>query len=122
MKPLRILIAEDEAIIGMLLAEVLTAKGHDVCGIAVTAVETAAMAAQFDPDLLIVDAGLRDGTGTSAVTEILRTKFVPHMYITGDFAGVHALFPDAIVLEKPFSESELILAIERVSQSSAGSE
>ena len=121
MKSLRILIVEDEAIIGMLLAEVLVGMGHGVCGIAMTETEAVAMAAQSSPDLLIVDAGLRDGNGVSAVAEILRAKFVPHIFITGDLAGVRAQKPDATVLEKPFLESDLFRAIERLFQITAGS-
>jgi DNA-binding response OmpR family regulator len=120
MKSLRVLIVEDEAIIGMLLAEVLAGMGHDVCGIAMTETEAVAMAAQSSPDLLIVDAGLRDGSGVSAVAEILRAKPVPHIFITGDLAGVRALKPDAMVLEKPFLESDLVGAIDRLFQVTVG--
>jgi DNA-binding response OmpR family regulator len=122
MKSLRILIVEDEAIIGVLLAEVLAGMGHDVCGIATTETEAVAIEAQSCPDLLIVDAGLRDGSGVGAVAEILRARSVPHIFITGDLAGVRALKPDAMVLEKPFLESDLIRAIERLFKVPAGSE
>ena len=121
MKSLRVLIVEDEAIIGMLLAEVLAGMGHDVCGIAMTETEAVEMAAQSSPDLLIVDAGLRDGNGVPAVAEILRASFVPHIFITGDLAGVRAQKPDAMVLEKPFLESDLFRAIERLFEITAGS-
>ncbi len=119
MKTLRVLIIEDEAIIGMLLAEVLTGMGHVVCGIAMTESEAVVMAARALPDLLIVDAGLRDSSGVSAVAEIARDRFVPHIFITGDLAGVRSLKPDATVLEKPFLESDLVRAIERTFQTSA---
>ncbi len=85
-----------------------------------TETEAVAMAAQSSPDLLIVDAGLRDGSGVSAVAEILRAKPVPHIFITGDLAGVRALKPDAMVLEKPFLESDLVGAIDRLFQVTVG--
>jgi DNA-binding response OmpR family regulator len=121
MRCLRVLLVEDEAIIGVLLAEVLSGMGHEVCGIAATEAEAIALAAQYGPDLLIVDAGLRDGSGVSAVAEILRVEFIPHIFITGDLAGVRALKPDAMVLEKPFLESDLVRAIERVFQPTVAS-
>jgi CheY-like chemotaxis protein len=36
MKALRVLVVEDNAIIGMLLAEMLAEMGHDVCGLETT--------------------------------------------------------------------------------------
>ena len=121
MKSLRVLIVEDEAIIGMLLAEVLVGMGHEVCGIAMTETEAVAMAAKGSPDLLIVDAGLPEGNGVSAVAEILRARLVPYIFMSGDLAGVRASKPDATLLEKPFLESDLVRAIERLFQVTAGS-
>ena len=122
METLRVLVVEDEAVIGMLLAQVLGAMGHDVCGIAMTEAEAVALAAQYRPDLVIVDPGLRSGSGVSAVAEILRAGFVPHIFITGDLAGITALKPHATVLEKPFFEADLARAIEQLFRPAAGSE
>ncbi len=61
--------------------------------------------------MLIVDAGLTSGNGISAVDAILETGFVPHLYTTGDAMKVRLRKPDAIILEKPFNESELADAI-----------
>ena len=122
MKSLRVLVVEDEAIIGLLLAEVLAGMGHDVCAIAATEIEAVALAAQCEPDLMIVDAGLRVGSGVSAVAEILRAGFVPCIFITGDLAGVRALKPDAIILEKPFFECDLVRAIDNLFSVTVGSE
>jgi two-component system, response regulator PdtaR len=107
----RILIVEDEAIIGMLLSEVLAGLGHEVIGVAATEGAAIALAADYLPDLLIVDAGLTSGNGLSAVDVILANRFVPHIFTTGNALKVRLLKPDAIVLEKPFHESELTDAI-----------
>jgi CheY-like chemotaxis protein len=119
MKSLRILIVEDDAIIGMLLGEVLAGMGHSLCGIAVTEREAIAMAAQFSPDLMLVEAELDDGSGVSAVAEILRGGFLPHIFITGDLLGVPALKRDRLVLEKPFLECDLIRLIPQALQTAA---
>ena len=112
MRALRVLVGEDEAIIAMLLAEVLAGMGHDVCAIEATEAGAVATAAQCRPDLMIVDAWLSDGSGISAVEQILRTGFVPHVFISGDTSRVRALRPDAVVIQKPFRESELARAIQ----------
>jgi two-component system, response regulator PdtaR len=110
----RILVVEDEAIIGMLLSEVLAGLGHHVIGIAATESAATALDAEYKPDLLIVDAGLTSGNGVSAVDSILATRFVPHIFTTGNALKVKLLKPDAIVLEKPFHEAELANAIAHV--------
>ncbi len=111
MPKLSILIVEDEAIIGMLLSEVVEGMGHAVIGVAGTEGAAIALAEEYSPDLLIVDAGLTSGNGVSAVDTITATRFVPHIFTTGDALKVRLLKPDAIILEKPFNEAELEEAI-----------
>ena len=113
MKALRILVAEDDTLIGMLLAEVLAGMGHDVCAIKTTEADAVTAAVQYRPDLMIVDAQLGDGSGVSAVEKILRSGFVPHLFVSGDTSRVLALRPDAVVIQKPFRESDLARAIQR---------
>jgi two-component system, response regulator PdtaR len=110
---LRVLVIEDNALIASLLAEAVEDLGHIVCAIAVTETEAVAQALTYQPDLMIVDASLADGSGISAVETILRTHFVPHLFVTGNGREVKALHPDAVILEKPFFVPELIRAIER---------
>lgn len=110
---LRILVVEDETVIAALLAEVLEDMGHDVCAIAATELGAVAAARRCNPDLMIVDARLRQGSGIGAVVEILRARFVPHIFVSGDAAQVRALRPDSVVLQKPFREPELERAMLR---------
>ena len=116
---LRILLVEDEAVIAALLAEVLAGLGHEVCAIEATEINAVAAADRYRPGLMIVDARLGDGSGVSAVEEILRARFVPHVFISGDVAKVHALRPEAVVLQKPFHEPELVRAIQRALEAGA---
>lgn len=111
MTQLQILVVEDEAIIGMLLSELLVAMGHRVIAVASTESAAVALSAQYEPDLLIVDAGLTSGNGLSAVDAIVAARPVPHIFTTGDAARVRLLKPEAIVLEKPFHETDLSGAI-----------
>ena len=62
---------------------------------------------------MIVDAHLGEGSGVSAVDTILRNRFVPHVFVSGDVAGIHARRKQAIAIQKPFRVGDLIAAIER---------
>lgn len=111
MSALSILVVEDEAIIGMLLSEVLTGMGHKVCAVVASEDEAVEAAALHLPDVLIVDVGLAAGSGVSAVDTILATRFVPHVFTTGNALKVRLQKPDAVILEKPFDEADLAEAI-----------
>lgn len=112
MKPLRVLVIEDDALIAMLLAEVLKGMGHDVCATAATETEAVIAAARHRPDLMIVDAGLGRGSGVAAVEEILRAGPIAHLFLSGDAGRVQTLKPDAVVVRKPFRQAELARAID----------
>ena len=82
-KAVRVLIVEDEAMIAMMLAEVLRELGHEICATEATEAGAVAAAARHHPDLMIVDECLRQGSGISAVEEIIRFGFIPHVFVTG---------------------------------------
>ena len=113
MKAVRILIAEDDCLIAMFLEELLDAMGHEVCAVVSDQAQVVAAAAQHAPGLMIVDEGLREGSGVAAVFEVLKTGFVPHIFATGDCFGVLTQDPYAIVLQKPYTAQALSRAIER---------
>ena len=113
MKALQILVVEDDSLIAMLLVETLAEMGHGVCGVEATESGAVMAALRCRPDLIIADAQLREGNGISAVDEILRSGFVPHLFIGGDTKEVLARRPDAVALKKPFREPELVQAIQR---------
>ena len=112
MNLLRILVVEDDAIVGMLLAEMLEEMGYDVCAIEASQADAVAAAMRCRPDLMIVDVQLGDGSGVLAVEEILRTRPIPHLFVSGDPTAVTALRPGAVALQKPFREADLARAID----------
>lgn len=116
MKALRILIAEDDVLIAMFLEELLCAMGHEVCAVVDDQAMAVAEALRHAPDLMIVDERLRDGSGIAAVSEILKTGFVPHIFATGESYRVLIHDPDAIVLQKPYNVQALSRAIERAAE------
>ncbi|MDB5360418.1 MAG: hypothetical protein JWO51_1715 [Rhodospirillales bacterium] len=113
MTALRVLLVEDDVMIGELLADMLLDMGYDVCALEMTESEAVAAAIRCKPDLMIVDAQLGDGSGISAMDTILRTGFVPHLFMTGNIAKVIQQRPGAVVLEKPFHEAAFTSAIKR---------
>jgi CheY-like chemotaxis protein len=110
MKALRVLVVEDNQIIGMLLGEMLAGMGHDVCGLETTEAAAVAAAERYKPDIIIMDAQLSKGSGVAAMRAILRTGPMPHLFISG--AHVATDSPAAVVLQKPFDERQLVSAMD----------
>jgi DNA-binding response OmpR family regulator len=112
-RSLTILVAEDDALIGELLGEMLTLMGHTVCAVTTTEADTVAAAQRHAPDLMIVDMGLNPGSGIAAVDLIMRTGFIPHILVSGNIARVRELRPGAMMMEKPYTPAALAAAIAR---------
>ncbi len=113
MTPLRIMIVEDDALVATLLADFLTVIGHGVGAIEDTEAGAVAAARRERPDLMIVDANLSAGSGVSAVKTILRSGFIPHIFISGDRLWGPSISPQAVTIQKPFFDSDIIRAIDR---------
>ncbi len=114
MKAVRVLVVEDDALVGPLLGEMLAGMGHAVCAIETTESDAVTAAMRFLPDLMIVDERLGEGSGIRAVDAILIAGPVPHVFISGDVSVIGLFRPDAEVLQKPFRAAELERAITRV--------
>jgi CheY-like chemotaxis protein len=105
-KPLRILIVEDEFLIALELECLLQDAGHDVVGIAASADEALALGQQFAPDLAFVDIHLADGlTGIDVARSLSDQHDVTVLFMTAnakripeDFAGARG------VIAKPYTE------------------
>jgi CheY-like chemotaxis protein len=109
LRVLRVLLVEDDLLIGILLAELLSALGHHVCATAQTEAGAVAAAAQHDPDMILVDVTLKEGDGISAMRTIARTSDARHVFMTA--AGRRACPEGSIVLQKPFCEPDLLRAL-----------
>ena len=118
---LRIVIAEDDALIAMYLEELLQLDGHEVCAIAFSEAEAVAAALRHNPDLMIVDGSLGQGSGVTAMAAILDHQPMPHLFVTGDPRNILAQAPGAVVLTKPFSLQSLAQGIDRVLKASRAS-
>jgi CheY-like chemotaxis protein len=111
---LRILVVEDNAIIGILLGEMLGVMGHELCGLEGTMEGAVAAACRTLPDLMIVDAQLGTEDGVAAMAQIMRVRPVAHVFISG--GPVRTLDAAAVVLQKPFDDVALIRAMARACQ------
>jgi CheY-like chemotaxis protein len=113
MKPLRILVIEDDALVAAALAEILESQGHSVCAIVRTEADAVAAAFKFSPEMMIVDVQLRKGSGLDAVDRIQGRRLVAHVFVCGDAPTLRALRPGATVIQKPYFEQDLTRALRR---------
>lgn len=112
----RVLIAEDEALIRLDLAEMLREEGYDVVGEAGDGQEAVELAEQLTPDLVIMDVKMPRRDGIDAASEIAQKRIAPIVVLTAFSqrelverardAGAMAY------LVKPFTITDLVPAIE----------
>ncbi len=112
----RVLIAEDEALIRLDLAEMLREEGYEVVGEAGDGQEAVELAELLRPDLVIIDVKMPRRDGIDAASEIAGKRIAPIVMLTAfsqrelveraRAAGAMAY------LVKPFSASDLVPAIE----------
>lgn len=78
-----VMIIEDEAIIALDIKSIVESLGHTVVGIARTRSEAAAMATALQPELILADISLADGSsGIGAVNDIMVNADLPVIFIT----------------------------------------
>lgn len=79
----RVMIIEDEPIIAMDLQGIIEELGHECVGIADTRTTAAALASETQPDLVLADIQLADGSsGIDAVRDLLAERSMPVIFIT----------------------------------------
>lgn len=117
MKPLRVLVVEDEQITQMHLSMCLEGLGLQVVGSADHAETAIQLARTEQPDLILMDVSLRGETdGIAAAAAIRAERPVPIIFLTAyaDLAttGRASSVNPAGYLLKPFEEEELQRVIE----------
>ena len=115
-KARRVLVAEDEALIRMDLAEMLREEGYEIVGEAGDGQEAVDLAESLKPDLVIMDVKMPRRDGIDAAAEIASKRIAPIVILTAFSqrelvekardAGAMAY------LVKPFTITDLIPAIE----------
>ena len=115
-KPVRVVIAEDEAIIRLDLKEILEEEGYEVVGETGRGDEAVALVREHNPDIAILDIKMPGMDGLAAAREITAERRAAVLILTA-FSQRNLIEEarDAGVLSylvKPFQKAELIPAIE----------
>lgn len=112
----RVLVAEDEALIRLDLAEMLRDEGYEVVGEAGDGQEAVDLAESLRPDLVIMDVKMPRRDGIDAAREIAAKRIAPIVVLTA--FSQRELVEQArdagamAYLVKPFNSTDLIPAIE----------
>ena len=85
MTGLRILLAEDEPAVAASVEEQLRALGHEIVGEAATGQEAVSLAAQTEPDVVVMDIVMPDGDGIEAARRIAEQSPTPVVFLSGHF-------------------------------------
>jgi len=114
----RVLVAEDEALISVILSGDLRDEGYLIAGPFSRGQDALAWLADDTPDLAIIDYMLRDGPCTR-LTQALRERGVPFVIFSGYARDLDTEneFADAPWFDKPASLDALLDALARLSRS-----
>ena len=112
----RVVIAEDEALIRLDLAEMLREEGYEVVGEAGDGQEAVDLVESLRPDLVIMDVKMPRRDGIDAAAEIAAKRIAPIVVLTAfsqrDLVEKARDAGAMAYLVKPFSISDLVPAIE----------
>jgi response regulator NasT len=115
-QPTRVIIAEDEALIRMDLAEMLADEGYEVVGQAADGQQAVELAERERPDLVILDVKMPVLDGIAAAERIAAQRIAPVVMLTAfsqrDLVERARDAGAMAYLVKPFSQSDLAPAIE----------
>ena len=112
----RVVIAEDEALIRLDLAEMLAEEGYDVVGQAGDGEKAIALAEELRPDLVVLDVKMPRLDGISAAQRIAEQRIAPVVILTAfsqrDLVERARDAGAMAYLVKPFSKDDLVPAVE----------
>jgi CheY-like chemotaxis protein len=115
---MRVLIVEDEALISILIENMVRALGHQPVACAYSVSSALALleeTAQL-PDAALLDINVA-GVPVFPVAEALRARGIPFAFVTGYGAlGVPQQFSGATVIQKPFTETDIAFALDALQQ------
>ena len=107
----RVLIVEDEALVSMLLEDILDDLGCKVAGTAASVAKAMEIIQANELDCAVVDMNL-GGENSRPVAEALAAKGVPFIIVSGyGEGGVRQDYPSAVVVGKPFQSEDLRRAL-----------
>ena len=102
----RILVVEDEALIAVMVEDMLTEMGCEVVGPAATIAQALALAGSEDIDGAVLDVNVR-GERIDPVADALSARGVPMLFATGYGEVRLASGAVATVIDKPYTQEKL---------------
>ncbi|MDP3899243.1 MAG: response regulator [Mesorhizobium sp.] len=113
MRPLNVLIVEDEALLAMELESLVADAGHRVVGWATSSREARRLVDTLDADIAFVDVHLTDGpTGVDVAQYIAARKCSMVVFLTANPKRLPENFAGAVgVIAKPFTMNGLTAAL-----------
>jgi len=109
---LKVLVVEDEALVSMLVEDMLTDLGCTIVGPAAEIEEALRLAGSADIDAALLDVNL-GGRPIFPVADALKARGVPFAFASGyGEAGLTDDHRGATVLQKPFREADLRRVLE----------
>jgi CheY-like chemotaxis protein len=110
------MVLEDEAIIAMLLEDMLADMGCEVMGPVADVPAALSLIEGTTPQIALLDVNLSHGESSYKVAEALADRGVPFAFVTGFSAcALQAPFNDRPTLQKPFHMAALADVLRRVS-------
>ena len=112
-KKTRVLVVEDEALIGMFIEEFLGSYGYAVVG-PVENLKSAVLLAATEPiDVAIVDINIAGQTATAVADSLLQRR-VPFLFVSGQVKALDPRYDSIPLLRKPFTPEQLNHAVQDV--------
>lgn len=112
-KPLRILVVEDNFLVAMSIERALARRGCHIVGPVATVIDGRRLAEETDLDGAILDVNIRGGT-SEPIAEALEHRGLPFIFITG--YGSPMMLPERLRrvqrLGKPIDAGRLIEAVD----------
>jgi DNA-binding response OmpR family regulator len=107
-----LMIVEDEALVAMILRDVLQEKGHRVLNLTDRQDEALAVAKAEKPHLALVNIRLAGGDDGIELSEHLKALGIPVLLISGQVSRARSAKTVAIgSMPKPYDAAEMVLAV-----------
>ena len=113
---MRILVVEDEALIALVLVEILAEDGHEVVGPAAIVEQALALCEEAPPQLALLDIALRDGGSGVDVARALRRRWgVPSIFASSQACEARRARDVALgFIQKPYAVETVLRSIKAV--------
>jgi CheY-like chemotaxis protein len=115
----RILVADDDALLSMLIGDWLNEAGCDIVGPVSSVANALELVAQEGHllDGALIDLQLTDGN-SYPLADVLAQRGIPYAFVTGHgVGGLAPAYRQALTLSKPFMIEELQVMVERLCSS-----